>query len=260
MVMVVAMQHVILGAGWIERLPALLGGSPGEIPVACVSTSADVEGRLARMGFVVMSQAGLTDARLVYVAGPDCSAVPGFRDLVPPLVRSGALTYVGTGAGAALAGSDLGLVPVVPPLADQRVIDVWDGEWRVLSAAAGPLSLDDVARLALALPEVTEIERRDCANWAVRGKGFAWERPYSKADLKRFADMPPPDGPIVAVRVGDLHEKEAILAAKQPGVFTIPHFNGYAAVLIQLNATTPETLRELLTDGWRAQAPPDLAR
>lgn len=253
------MRHVILGAGWIERLPALLGGSPGEIPVACVSTSADAEGRLARMGFVVMPLP-VTDARLVYVDGADVSALPGFLEMVPPLVRSGALTYVGIGAGAALAGPELGLVPVVPPLTGQRVIDIWDDEWRVLSAAAGPLSLDDVARLALELPEVTEIERRDCLNWAVRGKGFAWERPFSKADLKRFGVVPPPDGPIVAVRVGDLHEKEAILAAKQPGVFTIPHFNGYAAVLIQLNATDLETLRELVTDAWRAQAPSDLAR
>lgn len=250
------MQHVILGSGWIERLPALLSDSPDETSVACVSTSADVEDRLARMGFVVMPLP-LTDVRLVYVGGEDVPS--SFLDLVPPRVRSGALTYVGIGAGATLAGSDLGLVPDVP-VADQQVIDIWDDEWRVLTAAAGPLSLADVARLALELPEVSEMERRDCVNWAVRGKGFAWERPFSKADLKRFGAVPAPDGPIVAVRVGDLHEKEAVLAAKQPGVFTIPHFNGYASVLIQLNATDPETLRELVTDAWRAQAPPGLAR
>lgn len=268
------MQHVILGSGWIERLPVLLGGSPAQIPVAYVPTAAEAGEGLIGMGFPVTPlplaeltraevERRLAGAGVVFVteALPDHAVRSGFADAVPPLVRSGALTYVGIGAGATLAGpAALGLVPVVPPLTDQRVIDVWDDEWRVLSAAAGPLSLDDVARLALELPEVTETERRGCADWAVGGKGFAWERPFSKADLKRFGAMPPPDGPIVAVRVGDLHEKEAVLAAKQPGVFTIPHFNGYAAVLIQLNATDPETLRELLTDAWRAKAPPGLAR
>jgi hypothetical protein len=120
-------------------------------------------------------------------------------------------------------------------------------------------SLDDVGRIALGLPEVTEADRRGTRTWSVRGKTFAWERPYSKADLKRFGDETPPREPIVAVRVEDLSEKEAVLATGTKGIFTIPHFDGYAAVLIELRTVTKRAVREALIDGWLACAPRDLA-
>jgi hypothetical protein len=120
-------------------------------------------------------------------------------------------------------------------------------------------TLDDVARLAGGLPEVTDGERHGNLTWSVNGKAFAWERPFSKADIKRFGGAAPPEGPIVAVRVADLAEKEAVLAASSPGLFTIPHFDGYAAVLIQLKKVTKKVLREAIIDAWLACAPPRLA-
>ncbi|HEU5003409.1 MAG TPA: hypothetical protein VFW71_11615 [Actinomycetota bacterium] len=121
------------------------------------------------------------------------------------------------------------------------------------------MTFDDVAELALQLPEAGEAERRGTRIWMVGAKTFAWERPFSKADLRRFGDTPPPPGPILALRVADLMDKEAVLAAHPEAFFTIPHFEGFTAILVQLDLATREDLGEAIVDAWLACAPPRLA-
>jgi hypothetical protein len=120
-------------------------------------------------------------------------------------------------------------------------------------------TIEDVGKLATELPEVTSGERHGNHTWFVAGKAFLWERPFSKADLRRFGSTPPPEQPILAVRVADLAEKEAVLATSSKEFFTIPHFDGYAAVLIQLKGVKLRELREAIVDAWLACAPPRLA-
>ncbi|HET7018244.1 MAG TPA: MmcQ/YjbR family DNA-binding protein [Streptosporangiaceae bacterium] len=120
-------------------------------------------------------------------------------------------------------------------------------------------TIDDVAAMALGLPEVTEGERHGNRTWSIAGKAFAWDRPFSKADIRRFGDETPPEGPILAVSVEDLSEKEAVLSANPGAFFTIPHFDGFAAILIQLQKVSDKALREALADAWLAVAPPKLA-
>jgi hypothetical protein len=116
----------------------------------------------------------------------------------------------------------------------------------------------DVDRIMGELPEVAEGEHHGHVTWSVRGKGIAWLRSFSKADLKRFGDKAPPAEPILAINTKDLHEKEGVLADGINGVFTIQHFNNYPAVLVELLVIDEQDLRDLLVDAWLAVAPAEL--
>jgi hypothetical protein len=114
------------------------------------------------------------------------------------------------------------------------------------------MTLDDVDKLAAGLAGVTVGVKWGHRTWMVGGKGFAWQRPFSKADLKRFGDELPPQGEILAVRVDSLDAKEALLAIAPPGFFTIPHFDGYAGLLIALRQARAKDVRAAILDAFRA--------
>jgi hypothetical protein len=111
----------------------------------------------------------------------------------------------------------------------------------------------DVERVVAGLPEAEESTSYRHRAWKVRGATFAWDRPFSKRDLRDLGDDVP-DGPVLAVRVDDLGEKDAILATAGPW-FSIPHLEGCPAVLVRLQEATAEQVGELVVDAWRAMAP-----
>ncbi len=118
---------------------------------------------------------------------------------------------------------------------------------------------DDVRRLALALPEASERDRRGLAAWQVRDKLFVWERPLRQSDLRALGDEAP-TGPILGARVEHLGAKEALIADAPEVFFTTPHFDGYPAVLIRLEHIPLDVLEEVVVEAWLARAPKRVAR
>ena len=83
---------------------------------------------------------------------------------------------------------------------------------------------------------------------------WVWmERPESKKP--RVANTE-----VIAVRVADREEKEALIASDGAKFFTEPHYKGFPAVLVRLPAVGTAELRELIVDAWRTQAPRKLVQ
>ncbi len=122
------------------------------------------------------------------------------------------------------------------------------------------ITIDEVAAMAMTFPGVSEGSSYGNRAWLVGKKAFVWERPFRAADVKRFGAEPVPAGVIVGLRVEDLGEKEAVLAERRRGFFTISHFDGYAAVLVQLSVVGKRHFRESLEDAWLCCAPAALVQ
>ncbi len=121
----------------------------------------------------------------------------------------------------------------------------------------------DVRGIALSLPATDEHgSYRGAPAWRVKGTGFVWERPLGKKDLADLEDLggEPPEGPILGARVADVGVKEALICDDPDVFFTIPHFDGYPAVLIRLDRISVPVLREIVVEAWLDRAPARLAR
>ncbi len=112
-------------------------------------------------------------------------------------------------------------------------------------------SLDKVAAFATSLTGVTVGLKWGRRTWQVGDDGFVWDRPLSKADIKRYGDAEPPCGEILGVRVENLDAKDALLSMDLPGFFTIEHFNNYPAVLIELRLARAADVRRAIRDAWQ---------
>ena len=108
---------------------------------------------------------------------------------------------------------------------------------------------DDVRRLALALPQVVEIDS-DGFDFRVGGKGFVWSYPERTPGKPRVIRTD-----IAVLFVGDEAEKQALLLGEPEVFFTTPAYDGLPLVMLRLARVDVDRLRELVTDAWRMRAP-----
>ena len=101
-------------------------------------------------------------------------------------------------------------------------------------------SLSDVRELALSLPETIEKSSYGTPGFRVKDRLFA-----------RMREEPG----VLAIWCADLDEKDFLIRAEPEKFFTVAHYDGYAMVLVRLEAVDREELLELLTESWRLRGP-----
>ena len=121
-------------------------------------------------------------------------------------------------------------------------------------------SWDDVAAIALGLPEVIEEPSYGNRAWKVRKKVLAWERPLRAKEVEQLGEAAPPaDAPILGVWVPDEEAKAALLESEPEIYFTTPHFDGHLSVLVLLDRIGRADLEEAIVEAWLSRAPTRLA-
>ena len=107
----------------------------------------------------------------------------------------------------------------------------------------------DVRRIALALPGTEE--GVDHFAFSVqqggKAKGYAWV--WLERITPKQARVPNPV--VLAVRVANVAQRDLMIAAEPAKFFTEPHYDGYPAVLVRLDAVSVADLEELLAEGHR---------
>jgi hypothetical protein len=102
-----------------------------------------------------------------------------------------------------------------------------------------PLSLVDVRRIALALPDVEEGPCYGTPGFRVRGKVMLrmWE-----------------DGETLVVKCGD-DERDRRLKSDPKTYYVTDHYKGYPTVLVHLSRVSSSDLHALIEKAWRFNAP-----
>jgi hypothetical protein len=131
-------------------------------------------------------------------------------------------------------------------------------------------TLEDVDQICGALPETWfGTSWGDVPTWLVphrvrdgekQGRGFVlYRKPHKTAIDPASGEM---YDDLLVIRTANDDDKQALVAADGP-FFTIPHFNGYNAVLVQLSRLgeiSRDELAEVITDAWCACAPKSLVK
>ena len=111
----------------------------------------------------------------------------------------------------------------------------------------------DVRRIARALPGTEEATDDFAFSVPHGGKvnGYAWVWKERRAPKEKRV----PNPAVLAVRVSNNAQKDLMIAAEPAKFFTEPHYNGFPAVLVRLEAVTPRELEVLLAEAHGLMAP-----
>jgi hypothetical protein len=128
----------------------------------------------------------------------------------------------------------------------------------------------DVDAICAALPETWfGTSWGDVPTWLVphrvrdgerKGRGFVLYRKPHRTAVDPATGEPYDD--LLVIRTANDDDKRALVEGDGP-FFTIPHFKGYHAVLVQLSRlgeVSHDELAEVITDAWCACAPKSLVK
>jgi len=135
----------------------------------------------------------------------------------------------------------------------------------VPTRAARKARPDDVDEICRGLPETWfGTSWGDVPTWLVphrdKGRGFVLYRKPHKSAVDAETGEPYDD--LLVIRTANPGDKQALVDDDGP-FFTIDHFNGFNAVLVQqsrLGELSRDELAEVITEAWLATAPKKLVR
>ena len=124
---------------------------------------------------------------------------------------------------------------------------------------------EDVDEICGGLPETwLGTSWGDVTTWLVphrdKGRGFVlYRKPHQTAVDPETGEQ---YDDLLVIRTANADDKQALVDAEGP-FFTIDHFSGYNAVLVQqsrLGEITRDELAEVITEAWVATAPKSLVK
>lgn len=115
-------------------------------------------------------------------------------------------------------------------------------------------TFDDVRRLGMALPEMAESTSYGTPALKVRKKLVC--RMWSEREYNRDSVL---DTEVLVVFC-ELDMKQALLDNHPDALFTVPHYDGYGAVLVRMADVGLDDLADWIEDSYRLKAPPTLIR